>query len=621
LGGTDFGNGYAVIYRRDADGANNWGQVQQIEADDGALNDRFGLWLDIDGDTVVVGAPEEEDPSGPVTVGSAYIFERNQNGNEQWGQVKKLRAPIPKERDRFSDGIAIDGDVIGASAFLNDDNGDQAGLIYTFSRDVGGSDNWGFVEELRANAPRDGQRLGIGLSMQGVTLAAGAIDTERIRPGEAFIFSLNPITEFSVGGEVTGLAPGAALTIRNNGGDDVLLSNNGPYSFPTLLSAGALYDVTLVGAPGQQSCQIANASGTMPAQNLTDVNVICDPGSPAGTLSSIDFGEVIVDQVSDSFSATLRSSGAVTLLVTGTPTVANNDSFKVVDEDCSGADLALDETCSIDVICGVQSVGLVSSQLSIPTNAGLIVSNLQCLGVEQGSPAGTLSDLGFGDQRIGHPAERSVTLNSTGSAALQVLGSPAIEPAGIFQISSNQCDQVTLAAGQGCQIEVSCNAVLGTTDGELTIQTNAGDLSSELSCRGWNGFVDLTVSHQFSSQYYIPGDAIELQLTVRNEGPDSAINAQVTHLLPEAIEGAEWMCMPSGAAQCTTDGTGAIEDMVDIPVGDTLEYTLIYVSSNCCEIESQTVVLPQSDQREQRPVNNEVTTTVISDALFLDSFE
>ena len=155
----------------------------------------------------------------------------------------------------------------------------------------------------------------------------------------------------------------------------------------------------------------------------------------------------------------------------------------------------------------------------------------------------------------------------------------------------------------------------------MLVPTNAGELVSNLSCRGWNGFVDLSVSHETHPIFYTPGDSIELEILVRNQGPDAATNAQVTHLLPNAVKGAEWMCTPSGAAQCTDSGQDGIDDRVDVPVGDSVTYTMVYILPGCCEVESQTSVTPDTDQLEQLAIDNGITTLAISDSMFGDGFE
>ena len=53
-------------------------------------SDYFGYAVSISGDIVVVGAQQYSD--NRLNLGSAYVFSRNQGGTNNWGQVKKLLA-------------------------------------------------------------------------------------------------------------------------------------------------------------------------------------------------------------------------------------------------------------------------------------------------------------------------------------------------------------------------------------------------------------------------------------------------------------------------------------------------------------------------------------------------
>ena len=63
------GSGSAYVYQRDGI---NWTQEEKLIPDDGAAGDEFGRDLGISGDTVVVGAMNDDD--GGNGSGSAYVF-------------------------------------------------------------------------------------------------------------------------------------------------------------------------------------------------------------------------------------------------------------------------------------------------------------------------------------------------------------------------------------------------------------------------------------------------------------------------------------------------------------------------------------------------------------------
>ena len=77
----------------------------------------------------------------------------------------------------------------------------------------------------------------------------------------------------TVGGTVTGLS-NTMVTLQLNGADDLTLSADGMFSFPTILMEGETYDVTATAGP-MQVCLVANGSGTVGTTPIMDVTVTC----------------------------------------------------------------------------------------------------------------------------------------------------------------------------------------------------------------------------------------------------------------------------------------------------------------------------------------------------------
>jgi len=77
----------------------------------------------------------------------------------------------------------------------------------------------------------------------------------------------------SVGGTVTGL--NGSVTLQNNGGDDLVLSSDGGFTFITGLVDGASYSVSVLTQPTGQTCSVTNGSGTIAAADVTNVTVTC----------------------------------------------------------------------------------------------------------------------------------------------------------------------------------------------------------------------------------------------------------------------------------------------------------------------------------------------------------
>jgi 6-phosphogluconolactonase (cycloisomerase 2 family) len=83
-------------------------------------------------------------------------------------------------------------------------------------------------------------------------------------------------SQFTVGGSVTGLS-GSNLVLQNNGGDNLPVSGNGTFTFPTTLIPGDSYSVSVLSEPStpSQTCAVTNGSGTMGSGNITGIALVC----------------------------------------------------------------------------------------------------------------------------------------------------------------------------------------------------------------------------------------------------------------------------------------------------------------------------------------------------------
>ena len=71
---------------------------------------------------------------------------------------------------------------------------------------------------------------------------------------------------FTVGGTLTGLPAGDTITLQDNGADDLTLSTNGTFTFPTALPNGHAYSVTVSGTSGHvEPARLRTAAEPSPA--------------------------------------------------------------------------------------------------------------------------------------------------------------------------------------------------------------------------------------------------------------------------------------------------------------------------------------------------------------------
>ena len=172
--------GATYIFKRNQGGAENWGQVQKLTASDAAVNDQFGRSVAIDVDTVVVGAWLKNSNTG-----AAYIFKRNQGGTENWGQVQKLTANDAAGGDDFGSSVSINVDTVLVGAWVKNSN---AGAAYIFERNQGGAENCGQVKKLTASDAATFGYFGYSVSINGNTAVVGSYGKQ---PGAAYIFERN----------------------------------------------------------------------------------------------------------------------------------------------------------------------------------------------------------------------------------------------------------------------------------------------------------------------------------------------------------------------------------------------------------------------------------------------
>ncbi|REJ76429.1 MAG: hypothetical protein DWQ47_12555 [Acidobacteria bacterium] len=213
----DSGNssGAAYIFAKNQGGtADSWGEVTKLTAFDGALNDQFGISVSISGDTAIVGSPNDDDV--PSESGSAYIYSRNQGGSDVWGLVTKITASDAANDDGFGDAVAIGGDTAIVGALRDDDDGAESGSAYIFERNSGGVDQWGEVTKITSSDAASGDRFGDSVAISGDRAIVGTSldDDAGNSSGAAYIFSRNQ------GGVSDSWGETAKLTASDAAADD-----------------------------------------------------------------------------------------------------------------------------------------------------------------------------------------------------------------------------------------------------------------------------------------------------------------------------------------------------------------------------------------------------------------
>jgi hypothetical protein len=90
---------------------------------------------------------------------------------------------------------------------------------------------------------------------------------------------------------------------------------------------------------------------------------------------------------------------------------------------------------------------------------------------------------------------------------------------------------------------------------------------------------DLTITNTDNADFYIAGDVRTYTIVVSNlAGPSNVIGATVTNALSGPVAGATWSCVATGTV-CGAGGLGGISDLVNLPVGSFIAYTVDVTAS------------------------------------------
>jgi len=218
--GFGFRSGAVYLFVRTA---TSWSEQQKLLPADLAADDRFGASVALDGDTVLVGASQDDTGVG-VDAGSAYVFTR---AGSVWTQQQKLLPLAAASYDSFGGAVALSAGIAVVGAPAVDTSGfSDAGAAFVF--EWSGS-SWGQTAMLTQPIPTVGAHYGTS-----VALSAGVA----VLGSGGYYSSTAPVYVFRGSGGTWGLE--AAL----------------PTAGPTPLSFGAGVAASggsvLVGAPGAE---------------------------------------------------------------------------------------------------------------------------------------------------------------------------------------------------------------------------------------------------------------------------------------------------------------------------------------------------------------------------------
>ena len=188
-GGNDNASNSGAVYVFVRSGT-SWTQQAYVKASNAGMSDLFGASVSVSGDTLAVGAYQEDSQASGVNgdgsnnsivdSGAAYIFVRS---GTNWTQQAYLKASNRGTVDQFGRALALSGDtlIVGSPAEdsiatgVNGNQGDNttsaAGAAYVFVRS---ETNWSQQAYLKASNTGADDAFGTAVAASGDTVVVGA---------------------------------------------------------------------------------------------------------------------------------------------------------------------------------------------------------------------------------------------------------------------------------------------------------------------------------------------------------------------------------------------------------------------------------------------------------------
>lgn len=229
FGGDKFGR--IFIYGRSSS-LGRWTMRQEIPSPVRVDNDHFGWGLDLDGDTLVVGA------LGAI---KTFVFRRN---GATWTLQKTLEPPRPEQRNAtYGNFVAIQGDTIVIGEYNSSAPDEDEGVVHIHRRNEGGANQWGLVQRIFSPNFAPSELFGLGVALHGDTLAINSGDSRRLE-----IYHIDPDTGLATWESTLPkpLVPGVSEPQNSLWGRQImiqgdLLLTSDAWDREALLNSGAAY--------------------------------------------------------------------------------------------------------------------------------------------------------------------------------------------------------------------------------------------------------------------------------------------------------------------------------------------------------------------------------------------
>jgi LPXTG-site transpeptidase (sortase) family protein len=167
----------------------------------------------------------------------------------------------------------------------------------------------------------------------------------------------------------------------------------------------------------------------------------------------------------------------------------------------------------------------------------------------------------------------------------------------------------TIASGGTCVVSVDVTAPFGVYNNntQAVTSTNGGTgVPSNVATLTVSEAVDLSITKTDGKVAKNKGQAVIYTIEVLNAGPSAANGATVYDTFPSSLISPTWTCVADTGATCAASGSGNILDVVNLPAGKKVTYTVTTsIAANATtDVKNTASVVPPSGLVDLNEANN-----------------